>query len=84
MSVLDLKYFTQPTPNPMAMKFIFNKDVKTKGKISYNGPDECEHNPLAKKLFDIECITKMHFFENVIRAYHSKVAPPGLEPGSIV
>ena len=68
MSVLDLKYFTQPTPNPMAMKFIFNKDVKTKGKVSYNGPEECEHNPLAKKLFDIECITKLHFFENVITA----------------
>ena len=66
MSVMNLKYFTQPTPNPMAMKYIFNKDVKTKGKITYNGVDECMNNPLAEKLFAIPCITKMHFFENVI------------------
>ncbi len=68
MTVLDLKYFTQPTPNPMALKFIFNKDVKTKDKITYNGPDECQNNPLAKKLFEIPNITKLHFFENVITA----------------
>lgn len=66
MSVLDLKYFMQPTPNPMAMKFIFNKDVKAKGKISYNSSEECEHNPLAQNLFTIDCIAKLHFFENVI------------------
>jgi Fe-S cluster biogenesis protein NfuA len=63
---MDLKYFTQPTPNPMAMKYIFNKDVKTKGKITYNDAEECLHNPLARALFAIPNLTKLHFFENVI------------------
>ena len=63
---IDLKYFIQPTPNPLAMKFIFNKDVKTKGKVTYGGPDECEKNPLAKTLFKMPNVTKLHFFENVI------------------
>ena len=63
---IDLKYFVQPTPNPLAMKFIFNKDVKTKGKVTYNGPDECEQNPMAKELFRIAAVSKLHFFENVI------------------
>lgn len=63
---INLKYFIQPTPNPFAMKFIFNQDVKTKGKVTYNGPDECERNPMAKELFRISAVTKLHFFENVI------------------
>ena len=33
---MELKYFTQPTPNPKALKFIFNKDVKTKGRTTYD------------------------------------------------
>ncbi|MCH2208648.1 MAG: NifU family protein [Lentisphaerales bacterium] len=63
---IDLKYFIQPTPNPLAMKFIFNKDVKTRGKVTYGGPDECEQNPMAKTLFKIPHVIKLHFFENVI------------------
>jgi NFU1 iron-sulfur cluster scaffold homolog, mitochondrial len=61
-----LKHMTQPTPNPMAMKYIFNQDVKTKGKITYDGAEECLHNSLAKALFAIPNLTKLHFFENVI------------------
>jgi len=63
---MELKYFTQPTPNPSAMKFIFNQDVKTKGKVDYSSIEECEQNPMAQCLFGVDGVTKLHFFENVI------------------
>ncbi|MEN9360727.1 MAG: hypothetical protein RL095_2262 [Verrucomicrobiota bacterium] len=63
---MDLKYFTQPTPNPNAVKFILNRDVKTSGKISYTSPGQCYNNPLAEALFGIPEVTQIHFFENVI------------------
>lgn len=63
---MDLKFFTQPTPNPNALKFIFNKDVKTKGKITYASPEECQNNPMASSLFAVDGVIKAHFFENVI------------------
>ncbi len=63
---MDLKYFTQPTPNPNAVKFILNVDVISKGRVSYSNAEECYNNPFAASLFNIECITLVHFFENVI------------------
>ncbi|NQZ58659.1 MAG: NifU family protein [Lentisphaeraceae bacterium] len=63
---MELKFFTQPTPNPNALKFIFNKDVKTKGKITYGNAEECEKNAMAMSLFAVDGVTKAHFFENVI------------------
>lgn len=63
---MDLKYFTQPTPNPNAVKFILNLDVITKGRVSYSNAEDCHNNELAATLFSIACITQVHFFENVI------------------
>ena len=55
-----------PTPNPYAKKIICNFDVKTRGKISINTAEDCSHIPLAKGLFEVEGVTQIHFFENVI------------------
>ena len=63
---MKLKYFTQPTPNPNAVKFILNMDVITSGRISYSSADECHDNKLASSLFAIEAVKQIHFFENVI------------------
>ena len=62
---MDLKYFTQPTPNPNAVKFILNVDVITKGRVSYSKAEDCHNNELGASLFDLKCIVQIHF-ENVI------------------
>lgn len=56
----------QPTPNPNALKFIMNKDVKTEGKVSFKTPQECKDVPLAAALFDLRGVDQIHFFQNVI------------------
>jgi Fe-S cluster biogenesis protein NfuA len=57
---------TQGTPNPNALKFIVAKDVKTKGKITYQHPAECLNVPLASNLLGVPHVTQVHLFENVI------------------
>ena len=61
-----LKTMTQKTPNPFAVKFIVNQDMKTEGKVTYTDAQECAHVPLAVELLKLPNITQVHFFENVI------------------
>ena len=56
----------RPTPNPYAKKIICNFDVKSTGKVSFSSPEECNHVPLAKALYELQDVTQIHFFENVI------------------
>ena len=56
----------QPTPNPNALKFIFDKNVKDNGYSNYRTPMECGENNLAVNLFTIRGIDQLHFFENTI------------------
>ena len=65
-NVFDVKVMVQPTPNPNAFKFIVNREVKARGKVTYAGPDEVNNNPLAKALFAVDGVEQLHFFENVI------------------
>lgn len=56
----------QPTPNPNALKFILDRDVKTDGKVSFKTPQDCKDVPLAAALFDLRGVDQIHFFQNVI------------------
>jgi Fe-S cluster biogenesis protein NfuA len=56
----------QPTPNPNALKFILDKDIKTQGKVSFKTPQDCKDVPLAAALFDLRGVDQIHFFQNVI------------------
>lgn len=56
----------QPTPNPNALKFILERDVKTEGKVSFKTPQDCKDIPLAAALFDLRGVDQIHFFQNVI------------------
>lgn len=56
----------QPTPNPNALKFIIDKDVKIDGKVSFKTPQDCKEVPLAAALFDLRGVDQIHFFQNVI------------------
>jgi Fe-S cluster biogenesis protein NfuA len=62
----DIKIMTQQTPNPFAMKFIVNRDVKSDGKVTYTDTEECPHVPLARELLNLPNVTQVHFFENVV------------------
>jgi len=56
----------QPTPNPNALKFILEENVKNEGKSSYRTSEDCKFNPLAQKLFFLRGIDQVLFFQNVI------------------
>ncbi|AYF44262.1 MULTISPECIES: NifU family protein [Halobacteriovorax] len=56
----------QPTPNPNALKFILNMDVKKNGSSTFRTPMECGEVNLGINLFTIRGIDQIHFFENVI------------------
>ena len=56
----------QPTPNPNALKFILNNNVKDEGKSSFKNPNQAKDVPLAAALFDLRGVDQIHFFQNVI------------------
>lgn len=55
-----------PTPNPQALRFIANKQVKSSGNVTYKSKEDCGQNELAKALFSIGGVQQLYFFDNVI------------------
>jgi NFU1 iron-sulfur cluster scaffold homolog, mitochondrial len=64
MTTIDIT--VQPTPNPNALKFILDRDVKSEGKVSFKTPNDCKDISLAAALFDLRGVDQIHFFQNVI------------------
>jgi Fe-S cluster biogenesis protein NfuA len=57
----------QSTPNPHALKFVVNTPVKAMGNYTYKNARECEHNPLARAVFDLDPhVKEVYFFDNYI------------------
>jgi Fe-S cluster biogenesis protein NfuA len=56
----------QPTPNPMAVKFVVDRDLKVGGKVSVNDPNTVAHVPLARLLLQVPGVIQVHFFENAV------------------
>jgi Fe-S cluster biogenesis protein NfuA len=64
---MDVKLMIQSTPNPNALKFVLNVPVKTEGNYTYKSASECEHNPLAKAIFELNsAIREVYFFDNYV------------------
>ena len=57
---------TAPTPNPDALKFIMNIDVKTDGKVTFTAKEEAKGLDLVDTLFSLVFVRQVHLFENVI------------------
>ncbi len=71
----------QPTPNPNALKFILDTDVKANGKTSFKNPRQAKDVPLAAALFDLRGVDQVHFFQNVITVSKFTFEPwESLEP----
>jgi Fe-S cluster biogenesis protein NfuA len=66
MSTQNIEIIVQPTPNPNALKFIVDREVKNEGKVSFKSPQDCKDVPLAAALFDLRGVDQVHFFQNVI------------------
>lgn len=64
--LFDIQVHVQPTPNPRAFKFIVNREVKSRGNVTYNSAEECHNNELAKTLFTVDGVKQLYFFENII------------------
>ena len=64
---MDIRLMIQSTPNPNALKFVVNVAVRTSGNVTYKNINQCEHNPLARALFETsEHISEVYFFDNYI------------------
>ena len=64
---MDYRIMIQGTPNPNALKVVLNVPVKSVGKVTYKSTQDCEFNPLAKKVFDVNPDFKeVYFFDNYI------------------
>ena len=66
---------TQFTPNPNAMKFILNRDVKSTGKVTFRGADEANGIALVEALFALVVVEQVHLFENVVTVTKVDQAP---------
>ena len=59
-----------PTPNPLAWKFILDRPILVHGKATFSDISECGSHKMAADLLQLNGITQVHFFSNVITITH--------------
>lgn len=60
MNVLSI----QPTPNPLAYKFVVDQVLQADGSRYYNNPSESSEDPLAMALFAVPGVTTVYFAQD--------------------
>ena len=63
---MSVAILTQFTPNPNALKFTINEDVKKTGKITFRSAEESSKVPLVSKLFDLIPFQSGNMFLNIM------------------
>ena len=76
LSPEDVLVRPQPTPNPMALKFVVNQPLKREGKATINAPEDAPDLKLVESLFQVQGVKQLHFFQNTVTVTHSGVLPP--------
>jgi len=61
-----IEVWTEPTPNPNAIKFTLNRSVAEGRSKTYASPEAAEASPLAKKLFEVGGVKSLFFLNNFI------------------
>ena len=61
-----IEVWTEPTPNPNALKFTLNRIVAEGRSKTYASPEAAEASPLAKQLFEIDGVKSVFFLNNFI------------------
>lgn len=67
----DILVRAQDTPNPYALKFIVNAELKSSGKATITSPQECEDLPLISSMFTIPGVKQVYIFQNTMTVTHS-------------
>lgn len=62
----ELQIYIQTTPNPDALKFILNRDVKADGKATFHRGEDTFDCVLANELLNLNHVDQVHLFENVV------------------
>lgn len=57
---------TEPTPNPLTLKFVPGRVVMKEGTAFFQSISECVDSPLAKRLFSIEGVSGVFFGSDFI------------------
>ena len=57
---------TEPTPNPLTLKFLPGKVVMEEGTAFFQNASDCKSSPLGKRLFDIEGVKGVFFGSDFI------------------
>jgi len=57
---------TEPTPNPLTLKFLPGKVVMETGTAFYENSSEAEKSPMAKRMFAIDGVTGVFFGSDFI------------------
>ena len=61
-----IEVWTEPTPNPNALKFTLNRVVAEGRSKTYASPEAAAASPLAKQLFEIDGVKSVFFLNNFI------------------
>tara|TARA_B100001540_G_C15808169_1_gene643109 strand:+ start:351 stop:911 length:561 start_codon:yes stop_codon:yes gene_type:complete len=57
---------TETTPNPNALKFLFESDILESGSYEFLKTSDCRNSDLAKSLLQIDGIEKVFFGKNFV------------------
>ena len=76
---------TEPTPNPLTLKFIPGRVVMEEGTAFFQNKSEAKNSPLAKKIFEVVeddylVIDANGFLKNVILSQGINYIAVGLPP----
>jgi len=61
-----IEVWTEPTPNPNALKFTLNRIVAEGRSKTYASPEAAAASLLAKRLFEIDGVKSVFFLNNFI------------------
>ena len=63
---------TEPTPNPLTLKFLPGRIVMKEGTAFFHDKSKCTNSPLAKRLFSIEGVAGVFFGNDFITITQEK------------
>ncbi len=76
-----MRVISQPTPNPNALKFLCERELKNEGKATFKDPAAALSLPLAAGLFEQPGVLQVHFFQNTVTVTKTTDVPwETLEP----
>ncbi len=73
-----IEIYTEPTPNPETMKFVFNREIYAEQSADFPTIESTSYSPLAKNLFEFSFVNGvfiMNDFENAFKEVDFIISP---------